>query len=110
MSSDVAELREWLAANGAPVAAELPPALRGLKAFGCKMLSWEGRPVSIICLTRGDGGLIDLVMTSASSGPALPPEPQVVQEGPWAIAAWRAGDMACMLALHGDGEQLRRYL
>jgi hypothetical protein len=49
-------------------------------------------------------------MTSASSAPALPPEPQVVQEGPWAIAAWRAGDMACMLALHGDGEQLRRYL
>jgi hypothetical protein len=111
-SHSAANLIAWLKTNRAPAAERLPENLEKLQSLGCKTFSWNGLPVSVICFTRHDGGLIHLVTThaSAAAGRTLRAERKLVQQGPWTTATWREGDMIYMLALEGSRDQLRAYL
>jgi hypothetical protein len=111
-SPDANELVAWLRTNHAPVANKLPASLEKLASLGCETFYWHGQPFSVICFQRGDGGLIHLVATKPSGAfkAAGTIEPQLVQEGRWATATWRADDTVYMLALEGASEQLRPYL
>src|SRR5206468_4376963 len=60
-SRNTADLLAWLRANHAPAAQKLPDNLGKLESVGCKTFSWNGIPVSVICFTRPDGGLVHLV-------------------------------------------------
>jgi hypothetical protein len=105
------ELVAWLRANHAPVAHALPRELEKLEGLGCKTFSWNGIPISVICFVRTDGGLIHLVMMNASaSDRALNRKPELVQQGHWATATWREGNLIYMLALEGSQDELRSYL
>jgi hypothetical protein len=105
------ELVAWLRANRAPAAQALPQELEKLESVGCKTFSWNGIPVSVICFVRRDGGLIHLVTMNASAfDRVLNRKPEVAQQGHWATATWRGGEMICMLALEGSPDQLRSYL
>jgi hypothetical protein len=106
------ELLAWLRVNHAPAAQTLPQNLDKLESLGCKTFSWTGKPVSVICFMRQDGGLIHLVTmnTSGESNRELKRQPRVVQQDRWATATWREGDMTYMLALEGSPDQLRTYL
>ncbi len=105
------ELLAWLRANHAPAAQALPRDLEKLESVGCKTFSWNGIPISVICFVRTDGGLIHLVMMNSSvSDRALNRKPKLVQQGHWATATWRDGNMIYMLALEGSRDQLRSYL
>lgn len=106
------ELVAWLRANHAPAAQTLPQELEKLESLGCKTFSWNGTPVSVICFVRPDGGLIHLVMmnTSAESDREVKRQARVVQQGHWATATWREGEMTYMLALEGSPDQLRTYV
>jgi hypothetical protein len=108
-SHDAAELVGWLSANHAPAVQKLPPNLEKLESLGCKTFSWNGTPVSVICFVRPDGGLIHLVLAKAADG-RRDNVPRFVQQGDWATATWRSGDMICMLALEGRADQLRSYV
>ena len=107
-----AELVTWLRANHAPALQTLPENLQSLESLGCKTFTWNGQPVSVICFMRPDGGLIHLVTmnTSAESNRATRRQPRVVQQGHWATATWREGEITYMLALEGSSDQLRTYL
>jgi hypothetical protein len=111
-SHNADELLAWLRANHAPAAQRLPQNLDKLESLGCKTFSWAGKPVSVICFVRPDGGLIHLVTMSTSAEPdrELKRQPRVVQQDRWATATWREGEMTCMLALEGSPDQLRTYL
>lgn len=111
-SHNTADLIAWLKTNRAPAAERLPANIEKLQSLGCKTFSWNGQPVSVICFTRPDGGLIHLVTTraSAASGSTLKAERKLVQQGHWATATWREGDKVYMLALEGSPNQLRAYL
>jgi len=111
-SHDPSKLVAWLRVNHAPAAQTLPQNLHKLQSLGCKTFSWAGKPVSVICFRRPDGGLIHLVTTNASRSldPTLQREAKFVQQGEWATATWREGDKIYMLALEGSPEQLRPYL
>jgi len=106
------ELVAWLRANHAVAAQTLPQALEKLESLGCKTFSWNGTPLSVICFLRPNGGLIHLVTMNApaASHCALNRKPELVQQGHWATATWREGDMLYMLALEGPSDQLRSYL
>lgn len=106
------ELVNWLQVHDAPVAQRLPQNLETLEGLGCKMFLWNRELVSVVCFRRPDGGLIHLVVTKASAAAdrALEGEPKLVQQGEWATATWRKGDMIYMLALEGSREQLQSYL
>jgi hypothetical protein len=111
-SHDADQLLTWLRANHAPAAQKLPDNLGKLKSIGCKTFSWNGIPVSVICFTRPDGGLIHLVTmnASAASERAIKREAKFIQQSRWATATWREGNMIYMLALEGSPDQLRSYL
>jgi hypothetical protein len=111
-SHNPAELVSWLHSKGVPAAQTLPPDLEKLESLGCKTFSWNGTPVSVICLMRPDGGLIHFVATAAT--PATDHigklKPRLLRQGKWTTATWREGDKIYMLALEGSPEQLRPYL
>ncbi len=111
-SHNADELLAWLRANHAPAAQTLPQNLDKLASVGCKTFSWNGKPVSVICFMRPDGGLIHLVTirTSAESDRELKRQPRIMQQDHWAMATWREGDNVYMLALQGPRDQLRAYL
>jgi hypothetical protein len=111
-SHNAGELLAWLRANHAPAAQTLPQNLDKLESVGCKTFSWNGIPISVICFKRQDGGLIHLVTTSASAAPdrVISDEAEFLQQGRWATATWREGEVVYMLALEGSRDQLRSYL
>jgi len=111
-SRNTADLLAWLRANHAPAAQKLPDNLGKLESVGCKTFSWNGIPVSVICFTRPDGGLVHLVSANVPTSSARPPKtaPELVRQGEWATATWHEGDTTYMLALEGSRDQLRSYL
>jgi len=111
-SHNADELLVWLRVNDAPAAQTLPQELEKLESLGCKTFSWNGIPVSVICFTRPDGGLIHLVATNAVAPikRTTKGQPELVQQGQWATATWREGDKIYMLAMEGSRDQLRAYL
>jgi hypothetical protein len=112
ISRNPADLVKWLRENSAPVAKKLPNDLDKLPSIGCKTFFWRGKPVSLICFTIPEGRAIHLVMTtvSAESDRAVKHRAKVIQQGHWATATWREGDMIYMLALDGSRDELRAYL
>jgi hypothetical protein len=112
ISRNPADLVKWLRASYAPAGKKLPHDLDKLPSIGCKTFLWRGRPVSLICFTLPDGRAIHLVMTNALAGSdlAIKHVAKVIQQGQWATATWREGDMVYMLALQGSRDELRRYL
>jgi hypothetical protein len=112
ISRNPADLVTWLRANHAPTAEKLPDNLDKLPSIGCKTFFWRGKPVSLICFTLPEGRAIHLVMTNVSEPDdgRIKPEAKVIQQGQWATATWRAGNMIYMLALEGSRDELRSYL
>jgi hypothetical protein len=112
ISPNPADLVKWLRENSAPTGKKLPNDLDKLPSIGCKTFFWHGKPVSLICFTLPEGRAIHLVMTTVSteSDRAIKYEAKVIQQGHWATATWREGNMIYMLALEGSRDELRRYL
>jgi hypothetical protein len=112
ISRNPADLLKWLRANNAPAAKKLPRHLDKLPSIACKTFFWGGKPVSLICFTLPDGRAIHLVMTNVSteSDRAIKHRAKMIQQGHWATATWREGDMIYMLALEGSRDELRSYL
>jgi hypothetical protein len=111
-SPKVAELQQWLRANGSPIAAALPASLQGLASVGCKTLSWHGHLISIICFHGPGDELVHLAMMRRAAGQSLPPEgaPLYATRDGWSTASWTQGDMAMMLVTKGTEGQLRAML
>ena len=112
ISRNPADLVKWLRANYAPAGKNLPYRLDKLPSIGCKTFFWGGKPVSLICFTLPEGRAIHLVMTNVSteSDRAIKHQAKMIQQGHWATATWREGDMIYMLALEGSRDELRSYL
>jgi hypothetical protein len=112
ISRNPADLVKWLQANHAPAGKKLPHHLDKLPSIACKTFFWGGKPVSLICFTLPEGRAIHLVMTNVStaSDRAIKHKAKVIQQGHWATATWREGDMIYMLALEGSRDELRSYL
>jgi anti-sigma factor RsiW len=111
-SPNVSDLQAWLREKGAPSAADLPARVRALASLGCKTLSWNGHPVSIICFHGPGGELVHLAMVQRDALASPPPEghPVFGERDGWRMASWSQGDMAMMLVTRGPQEQLRQLL
>ena len=112
ISRNPADLVKWLRENSAPAGKKLPNNLNKLPSIGCKTFFWRGKPVSLICFTLPEGRAIHLVMTTVStdSDRSIKHQAKVIQQGHWATATWREGDIIYMLALEGSRDELRSYL
>ena len=112
MDSDLGRVREYLRSEKAPEDLAIPAGLTEATLQGCRILEWNGRKVSLICLHLQDGGHVDLFVVRDvkwdRNGPGV--EPLLAQVGPINTASWSKGGRTYILAAKATNEELRRLL
>jgi len=115
-------LIEWLDQSGAPAPMELPPSLGALPTLGCRKLSWEGVPASLVSFRAryaepGDADasretvlFLYTVLQSSCSGGAAAREPVVFARAAQAVATWRDQKHFYILVANIPDEALRSIL
>ncbi|MBI4658892.1 MAG: hypothetical protein HY735_08620 [Verrucomicrobia bacterium] len=110
VTNDMAQIRNFLAANGAPADYQLSGGLAKLAPVGAGLLSWQGRRVSMVCLDSGVQDILFLFILDRSAIPRPPPpEPELVQVGKLMTASWTQGGNVYVLAVPGDSDAARKF-
>lgn len=112
MDSDLGRVREYLRSENAPEDLAIPAGLSQATIKGCRILEWNGRKVSLVCLHLKDGGHVDLFVVRdvdwGRTGPGV--EPLLAHVGPMNTASWSKGGRTYVLAADATDEELRRLL
>ena len=112
-TNDLAEIRRFLAAQGRGDIA-VPKALEKATATGCAKLTWQGKPVSMLCFASKAGADPDLFLFVANRAdvPKAPrtDSPQVVAIGHLTTASWSLGKKTYVLGGLGNEAFVRPYL
>ena len=111
-STDLKEIRQYLASQGWPSDYALTPAMQRLEAEGGSIIKWHGKKISLVCVEAGEDKDIFLFVVPRSVLPDAPAteSPQFAAVGGMMTAAWTAGDQIYLLAGHGSEQFLRPYL
>src|SRR5436190_4628602 len=111
-STNLGEIRRFLAAQGAHADYVLPAPLEKLPGDGGAVVRWHNKTVSMVCFNLGNHDDLFLFVASRSDLPDAPAtsEPQFTQIGRLTAASWSAGDRTYVLAGPGDEQSVRRYL
>lgn len=111
VSPELPTIRSFLARNRAPSDFALPPALSRAPAMGGGLLSWRGRPVSMVCLNGGDLGTLFLFVAPSDSLPTgTPGAREYVQVNRLSTVSWTEGGHAFVLAAESSPERLKGFL
>lgn len=110
-SHDLEAIKGWLAQKTvAPM--DVPPRLAALQPVGCRMLSFRGQKVALICFRRGEDRLAHLFVVDRAAMPKIKPgDPPVYHDTlGWTSATWAENDRVYMIAVEGDRAAVQRYL
>jgi hypothetical protein len=109
-SLEIDPIKQWIAGRKAPLA-DIPPGVAAVETMGCRILSFRGNPVTLICFCHGQT-VAHLLMVDRSALAAVKPRhpPVLTTQGDWTIATWADQHYACMLAVHDRPAAARRYL
>ena len=117
-TSDLEKIRGFLAQNNAPADYTLPAGIQKAKTVGCKVLSYQGKSVSMLCfhsdgpLGPGEKSDLWLFVIDHAAVPGAPstdaPIPARVNSQLTA-ASWTQGNKTYILAARGNEEFLRKY-
>ena len=112
-NADFSMVKSWLTDHHALADISLPPAIAQAPGLmGCRILSWHGQPVSMLCFMMSGSHHVDLFVTPAASiadAPA-PGQPVFASVNQNATAGWRVGDNVYVLAGQVPEEFLRHCL
>jgi hypothetical protein len=109
-SGDMDEVRTYLRNQNAPADYRLPPRIETVPVVGGGRLTWQDRPVSMVCFNRGDGELLFLFVIEQAALPDSPgAEPEFAQVNRLMTASWTAENRAYILAGELGEADLRRY-
>jgi hypothetical protein len=98
-ASDVASVKQWLQQQQAAADFTLPRALQTAQVQGCRVIEWEGRKVSFVCLLDGLKHYHLFVAEGLQLGGAPQPNhPQFEQCAGWKTASWATGGKTYVLA------------
>jgi hypothetical protein len=115
-STNQADVLKYFADKQRPADFSLSKALQQLPAEGGSALTWNNHPVEMLCLHAGtetSGQHVDLwvfVMEKKYVPDAPGAAPQFTQVGKLMTASWAVGDKIYVLAGHGTGDDLKKYL
>jgi hypothetical protein len=111
-TTNLGEIRQFLAKQGAHADYVLPAPLEKLPGDGGAVLRWNDKMVSMVCFDLGNHNELFLFVASRSDLPDAPSasEPQFTQIGRLTAASWSAGDRTYVLAGPGDEQFVSRYL
>src|SRR4029453_275308 len=103
-------IKQWIAERKAPLA-EIPPGIAAVETMGCRILSFRGYPVTLICFCHGQT-VAHLFMVNRAALPALKPGAPLVlsSEGEWTVPTWADQRHAYMIAVHERPAEARQYL
>jgi hypothetical protein len=110
-SHDLGKIEAWLSQkNAAPQF--VPPNLASLRPLGCRLLSFRGQTVTLICFQQGPDRLAHLFVVDRAALPRLKPGDAVIlqREGDWTTATWAEKDRVYMIAAQGDETAVQPYL
>ena len=110
-SHDLGAIKNWLVRKETTTV-KIPSALAALEPVGCRILSFRGHDVTLICFHRDGNQLAHLFVVERAALPGLKPGegPVFSAEGEWTTASWAEKDRVYMIAVQGDAVAVQRYL
>lgn len=110
-SHDLGAIKNWLAKKEMPPM-EVPPRLAGLQPVGCRVLSFRGHDVALICFRRGEDRLAHLFVVDRAAMPRMKSGEKPVYAGAngWTTASWVEKNRVYTIAVQGDAAAVQRYL
>ncbi|HEY2801227.1 MAG TPA: hypothetical protein VGI85_11570 [Chthoniobacterales bacterium] len=111
-SEDLTQIKDWLGKQRV-AAMEVPSRLAALEPIGCRVLSYRGHRVTLICFHREEKGrLAHLFVVDRAALPKMKPgeKPIFDNESGWMTATWAEGNRIYMIALQGGRTAIERYL
>lgn len=112
MDSDLERIREYLRSEKAPDDIAIPAGLNQATIMGCRILEWNGRKVSLVCLHLEDGDQVDLFVVRDvewdRTGPGV--SPLLAHVGQLNTASWSENGCTYILAANATDEELKRLL
>ena len=108
-TSDMAQIRRFLATNNAPADFVLPQRLGQLPAQGAGLLSWRDRHVSMVCLDSGAQGTLFLFIVDRAAVKSPPPERQYAAVSELTTVSWSERGETYVLAGRGGKEALQQF-
>ena len=113
LNSNFEQVKVWLAGRQALADIELPPAIKNAPGLmGCRIMSWRGKPVAMLCFVMPGEHHVDLFVTRAANVVDAPAagQPVFASVNAHAIAGWQAGDNVYVLAGQVPEQFLRHCL
>jgi hypothetical protein len=109
-SLELGPIKQWIAERKAPLG-EIPPGIASVETMGCRILSFRGYPVTLICFCHGQT-VAHLLIVDRAALPALKPgkPPVLASQEEWTTATWADQHYVCMIAVHDGPAAARRYL
>jgi hypothetical protein len=110
-SDNLGEIQNWLAQKDVETLS-VPVRLAALRPVGCRVLSFRGHDVTLICFVREGNRLAHLFTVDRSALPEMKPggKPLFANENGWMTATWVEGDRVYMVAMQGGRAALEEYL
>ena len=108
-------IQHWLAQQtDSPAANDVPAGLARYKTVGCRILSFHGHKVSLICFWRDKANqeVAHLFIIDRAALPEMKTEghPRIEKVDGWMTASWIENGRVYTLALQGDKETIRKLL
>jgi hypothetical protein len=98
-TNDMQQVRQFMAARGAPSDYVVPTGLARLQLTGGGLLRWRSKPVAMVCFNRGDNQMLYLFVMKRSDIKDPPPAvPQVFKVRKLQAASWTKDDKTYLLA------------
>jgi hypothetical protein len=110
VTNDMQRVRLHLAQKGAPADYTVPSGLRATSLTGAAALSWNGKPVSMVCFDRGTNDMVFMFVYRKQHLDNVPEKPELKPVSDLGTASWASGDKVYLLAASGPVERLRPYL
>jgi hypothetical protein len=111
-TNQLAAVKTYLAAQGAPADFPLPATLAASAVIGGKSLSWQGKPVGMVCFGHGQEILymfvIDSKLPCTPTNAAAPPAMATYKN--LATATWTTGNKTFLLAGRIPATDLERLV
>jgi hypothetical protein len=110
-SDDLGQIKEWLSKKEASPGF-VPPRLAALQPLGCRLLSFRGQTVTLICFNRDKDRLAHLFVVDRAALPQMKSgaPPVFAGVGDWMTASWVENDRVYMIAVQGDRGAVQHYL
>jgi hypothetical protein len=111
VTNDMAPVRQFMEARGAPSDYRLTRGLGDLSLTGGDSLHWRGHPVSMVCFDRGDKQMLYLFVLPRTALKDPPPAvPELAKVNKLLTASWTEGDKVYLLAGPEEAGFTRKYL